>query len=123
MVSGDLAARSIVRSIKRVSVGNVSSLVRHYERACSAEMGDELRDSVLIQRALFSSRRTIGDAIRGANRGSSLTDAILEVAIGTREYRALRRQMFISAPRFSARLAWARARAWFASVPAAADSR
>ena len=105
MVSGDLAARSI----KSVSPDRrASSLVHHYERACQHEVGVELRESVLIQRDLFTDRRRIEKVIRGAGQRSPLVDRILDLAIGDLDYRNLRRQMFIHAPRFSARLAWAR---------------
>jgi geranylgeranyl reductase family protein len=120
MVSGDLAAQSIAGSIKGPRPRPLSSLVRHYERSCAAEIGAELRDSVLIQRDLFADRSRISAVIRGANSRSPLTQSILDVAVGARGYRQLRRQMFAFAPRFSARLAWARARSVFASAPRSA---
>jgi flavin-dependent dehydrogenase len=112
MVSGDLAARSI----KSLSPDRrASSLVHHYERACQHELGAELRESVLIQRHVFGDRHRIAGVIRGVRRRSPLVDRILDVAIGDLDYRSLRRQMFLHAPRFSARLAWTRLRSLFTS--------
>src|SRR5204863_9551515 len=53
MVSGDLAARAIIET-PRAPAGD--RLARQYRRACHAEIGQELRDSVLVQRYLFGSR-------------------------------------------------------------------
>src|SRR5205823_8892105 len=53
MVSGDLAARAVIATRGVVSRDQVA---RRYRRACSDEIGRELRDSVLVQRHLFSDR-------------------------------------------------------------------
>src|SRR6266487_305142 len=99
MVSGDLAARAILGT--RASQG---SLVRRYRRAWDYEIGAELRDSVVIQRYLFSDRRRIARVISGANREQTITRLILDFAAGGRTYRDLRRQVFARSPLLAGRL-------------------
>ena len=55
MVSGDLAARTIADA----AVDRQADLAVRYRRACDREVGQELRDSVLIQRYLFRNPRRI----------------------------------------------------------------
>jgi geranylgeranyl reductase family protein len=91
MVSGDLAARTIIEC-------GHSDLASAYRRACDREIGLELRDSVLIQRYLFSNPRRISRMIRVAPRRSAITNLILDYAIGRRSYPAVRRQILARAP-------------------------
>jgi len=101
MVSGDLAARAVVET-----AANPASLADAYCRACSYEIGAELRDSVAIQRFLFSDRRRIAQVIAGAPREAALTRLILDFACGGRPYRDLRRQILARSPRLAWRLIW-----------------
>ena len=103
MVSGDLAARAIIDA-RRVGAGH-SELAARYGRACDAEMGAELRDSVLIQQYLFRDNARIRAVIEAAPR-SIVTRLILDFAVGRMSYRGLRRRMFTRAPGLAARLAW-----------------
>jgi flavin-dependent dehydrogenase len=103
MVSGDLAAGAVINTAR----GATASLAARYHRACNAEIGAELRDSVLIQRYLFADRRRIAHVIQGAHGEPVLTRLILNFALGHLSYGALRRQMLLRAPRLAARLAWA----------------
>jgi flavin-dependent dehydrogenase len=98
MVSGELAAQAIVRSRA------TSTLVRRYARACDHEIGTELRDSVLIQRHLFADRQRIADVIAGAKRNGAATRLILDLAIGRRSYREVRRRLLVRSPRLAGRL-------------------
>jgi geranylgeranyl reductase family protein len=104
MVSGDLAARAVIAT----PPGPPDSMADRYRRACDAEVGAELRDSVLIQRYLFADRRRIARVIEGARSEPALTRLILDFAIGRLGYRSLRRRMLRRAPRLAARLAWSR---------------
>ena len=61
MVSGELAARAVVETWSAGSDGVAS----RYARACDAEIGRELRESVLIQRTLFADRCAIARVIGG----------------------------------------------------------
>ena len=100
MVSGDLAARAVVASAR-----TPDSAVDRYERACRAQIGAELADSVLLQRYLFRSRHRIGRIISAA-RGASLTSLILGWAMGERPYGDIRLRMATEAPGLAAHSAW-----------------
>jgi flavin-dependent dehydrogenase len=106
MVSGELAARSVVAS----AASAVTSLVRRYRHAVDHEIGAELRDSVLIQRYLFADRRRIARVVAGARRAPEITRLILDFAVGGLSYRALRRRVCSKAPLLGGRLLWERLR-------------
>lgn len=93
MVSGELAGRAVVESI-----GNVPLMAETYRRACDHEIGSELRDSVLIQRFLFADRRRIAHVIAGASNGGQMTNLVLDLAMGKRSYRDVRRRWLLGAP-------------------------
>jgi geranylgeranyl reductase family protein len=101
MVSGDLAAKAAVE-------GPVDGLAGRYRQACRAEMGAELRMSVLIRRYLFHDRRRIAGVIRGARRAPRLTARILDFAKGDIRYPELRRWVVRRAPGLAGRLMWER---------------
>jgi len=100
MVSGELAADAVLGDDPR-------PVADRYRRMVDAEVGDELRDSVLLQRYLFADRRRIIDVIEAAGRESAMTKLILDFATGRMSYRALRRRMLTRSPMLAARLLWA----------------
>ena len=89
MASGELAAHAVLATTPRT----MRSLTARYAAACNAEMGQELRESVLIQRALFADRRRIARVIKGAATEPVLTRMILDCAIGRVRYAELRRKL------------------------------
>lgn len=101
MVSGDLTAGAVLGSKK-----SVRGLAERYRRACDYEIGAELRDSVIIQRYLFGDHRRMARVIDGAHREHAATRLILDLAIGRRSYRQVRRQVLARAPLFAGRLGW-----------------
>jgi len=101
MVSGELAAKSVIQSAAP------QTLARRYSAAVNYEIGAELRDSVLIQRYLFADRRRIAEIIGGANREPA-TRLILEFAAGRRSYRDVRLRLLARAPLLAGRLVWGR---------------
>jgi len=105
MVSGELAARAVIQT-----GGAPAQMVSAYRRACDYEIGDELRDSVAIQRFLFADRRRISDVIDGAHREAALTRLILTFACAGGSYRALRRRILARSPILAGRLIWDRIR-------------
>lgn len=94
MVSGDLAARSVIET----GTDRVDTLAGRYRRLVNVEIGAELRDSVLIQRYLFGDRRRIDRFVDGARRRETMTRRVLDFAIGHVGYRRLRRELVASAP-------------------------
>jgi geranylgeranyl reductase family protein len=107
MVSGELAAKSIVES----TGDGLAGLAGRYRHAVDHEIGAELRDSVLIQRYLFADRRRIARVVAGASRAPEIARLILEFAVGGLSYPALRRRVFAQAPLLGGRLLWERLRA------------
>jgi geranylgeranyl reductase family protein len=105
MVSGDLAARTIVEGRNHTSR---TDLATPYRRACEREIGSELHDSVLIQRYLFSNPRRIDRIVRAAPRHGAITDLILDYAIGRRSYRSVRRRVLARAPHLALSLVLAK---------------
>ena len=89
MASGDLAANAVLHTTPRTLPG----LTARYAAACDDEMGQELRESVLIQRALSPIAGRIARVIRGAASEPVLTRMILDCAIGRVRYAALRRTL------------------------------
>ena len=100
MVSGDLAANTIV------DCANPASMATRYTSACDYEIGAELRDSIAIQRYLFADRRRIARIVRGANRERATTRLILDLAMGRRSYKEVRRRILVRAPLLAGRLIW-----------------
>jgi len=99
MVSGDLAARAVL-----ASAPHLTRAAARYRRACDDEIGAELRDSVLIQRYLFADTRRIGQIVRGANRERAVTRLALDLALGHRSYRDVRRRILARSPGLLARM-------------------
>jgi len=101
MVTGQLAAHAIVQS-----GGDTDRLARRYGRLVDHEIGVELRDSTLIQRYLFADRRRIAQVIDGARREPRITRLILDLAMGRRPYRSVRRRILAGAPGLAWRFLW-----------------
>jgi geranylgeranyl reductase family protein len=103
MVSGDLAGRAVASGASQLA-----TLANRYRRSCDHEIGTELRDSVLIQRYLFADRRRIQQVIAGAHRETALTRLMVELAVGRRSYRDVRRRVFARAPSLMFWFLWER---------------
>lgn len=87
MVTGDLAARAILEGRPH-----------RYVRAWRREIGAELRDSVIVQRFLFSEPGRVDAMVRGARRRPALAMALVDYAMGRRSYRAARRRLLFGSP-------------------------
>ena len=108
MVSGDLAARAVIEA--RGASGDAAA--RRYRRAVSREIGPELRDSVLVQRHLFSDRRRISRIIRHAHHDPAITKLILDYAMGRRSYLSARRGLIGRSPHLALSLMWERTKSF-----------
>jgi flavin-dependent dehydrogenase len=100
MVSGELAARAVIATQHTAWEG----VAKRYAHACDAEMGRELRESVLIQRTLFADRRRIARIIGGVASEPVLTRTLLDFAMGKVSYGVVRRRLLMRAPLFALRL-------------------
>jgi geranylgeranyl reductase family protein len=112
MVTGELAARAIVAT---PAADVTRRLAARYRRACRAEVGAELRDSVLVQRHLFANRRRIARVVASATGNPAVTRLVLDYAMGRRSYRAVRRRVVAGAPMMAMQLAWQYVRVVFGS--------
>lgn len=79
MVSGDLAAKALLQGS-----------ARRFEGAWRAEIGPELRDSVLVQRFLFRNSERIERMVKGARLYPELAASVVDYAMGNLGYRAAR---------------------------------
>ncbi len=105
MVTGDLAAEAILSA--RGSTGVAPARARRaYARAWRAEIGAELRDSVLIQKYLFHSPVRMDHVVRVARTRPIFSECLVDFASGRLSYRAARRRLLWHFPRLLPRLAW-----------------
>jgi geranylgeranyl reductase family protein len=110
MVTGDLAAGAILAA--RGSDGFAADRARRaYVRAWRREIGAELRDSVLIQKYLFSTPARMDRVVRVAQTRPEFSETLVDYASGRLSYHAARRRLVWHFPRLLPRLALQAARA------------
>ena len=110
MVTGDLAAESILAA--RSAGAIVAARARRaYVRAWRQEIGAELRDSVLIQKYLFSTPARMDRLVRVAQTRPEFSEILVDYASGRLSYSAARRRLLWHFPRLLPRLALLAARA------------
>ena len=105
MVTGELAAEAVLAA-RRARAVDPAAARRGYVRAWKREIGAELRDSVLIQKYLFSSAARMDRVVRGAQTRPEFSRILVDYASGRISYRAARRQLLWHFPRLLPRLAW-----------------
>jgi flavin-dependent dehydrogenase len=105
MVTGELAGRSLLASLRDESPRQGLDLSRRYPRAWKREVGAELRDSLLIQRYLFADPARISSVVRGASSWPRLARTIIDYASGDVSYPAARRRILRQFPAAALRLA------------------
>jgi len=104
MVSGDLAAAAVLAARHGRAVDPARAR-RAYLRAWRAEIGAELRDSVLVQKYLFPVPERMNNVVRGANARPEFSQILVDYASGRLSYRAARRRLLWHFPRLLPRLA------------------
>jgi hypothetical protein len=95
MVTGEHAARAVLET---APADVAARLARGYRRRCAKEIGDELRDSVLVQRYLFADRQRIARVIAAVQRSPAAARLVVDYASGRRPYAAIRRTVLGRAP-------------------------
>jgi geranylgeranyl reductase family protein len=105
MVSGELSGRAILEDAAFDDPRGGTTAGARYEDAWRAEIGAELRDSVLIQKYLFRDAARIEGVVGGASRFREVADLIIGYAMGTVSYREARRRVLRRFPRVLVRLA------------------
>jgi geranylgeranyl reductase family protein len=105
MVTGELAA-SAVLAARQGSTIAPDRARRLYVRAWRAEIGAELRDSVLIQRYLFRTRDRMDGIVSAANSRPEFSQWLVDYASGRMTYLEARRRLVSRFPRLVPKLAW-----------------
>lgn len=101
MISGELAGRAIADAgAARDTAGP------RFQKMWKREMGGELRDSVMIQRYLFSDHARVNNLVRAARALPWVQAAMVDYVAGAKSYGALRRDVLLRSPATAARLAW-----------------
>ena len=99
MVTGELAAKAALEA------ASPAAMRRAYVKAWRKEIGAELRDSVLIQKYLFSTPARMDRVVSGANARPEFSRILVDYASGRLSYRAARRRLLWYFPRLLPRLA------------------
>jgi geranylgeranyl reductase family protein len=94
MVTGDLAGRALAGAGPRA-----------FERLWRAEIGGELRDSVLVQRDLLTTPSRIDRLVRAAHGAPTVAALIVRYAMGEVSYSTARRRLLLGSPMAALRLA------------------
>jgi len=105
MVTGELAASAVLASRDRGRIVPERAR-RAYVRAWRAEIGAELRDSVLIQRYLFRTRERMDGVVAVANSQPEFSQWLVDYASGRLSYQAARRRLVSRFPKLLPKLAW-----------------
>jgi flavin-dependent dehydrogenase len=90
MVSGDLAAGAVARTLRDSASAAPGVALSRFTRAWRTEVGQELRDSVLLQRYLFGSPDRVAAVIAGASEQGAVTAATVRYLAGQAAYRRVR---------------------------------
>ena len=91
MVSGELAARAALEAIRN---GNFAGAqLRGYEFAWKQEIGDELANSVRLQKLLLADPTRIDRIVRAASRHPVLADLLARFATGALTHAQFKRSM------------------------------
>ena len=100
MIVGELAGRAFATTREPREAG------RLYDSLWRAEIGAELRDSVYIQKFLFSNHDRVNRFVRLGGRSRWLARAVIDYTAGNRSYRQVRRDVVWRAPFKALRLVW-----------------
>jgi geranylgeranyl reductase family protein len=97
MVSGELAAKAIINAV-RVKERRVAPDLSSYSRAWRAEVGQELRDSVVLQRYLFGRRERVDGVVAGASGHDGLSGTVIRYLSGQLSYAHVRSRVLARNP-------------------------
>ena len=91
MVSGELAARAALDAIRERNFS--SAQLASYQRAWKSEIGDELAQSVRLQKLLLADPGRIDRIVRAASRHAALAEILAHYATGAITHAQFRRSM------------------------------
>jgi geranylgeranyl reductase family protein len=91
MVTGELAANTAIDALRAGDFG--SAQLRDYETAWRREIGDDLRNSVRLQKALRADPARIDRVVKAASRHPVLADLLARFATGALTHSQFKRSM------------------------------
>jgi geranylgeranyl reductase family protein len=91
MASGELAARAAIQAIRADNFA--SAQLSNYETAWKQEIGDELSNSVRLQKLLLADPTRIDRIVRAASRHAVLADLLARFATGALTHTQFKRSM------------------------------
>ena len=92
MVSGDLAARAALDAVQASNF--LSAQLCGYETAWKGEIGDDLSNSVRLQKLLLADPERMDRLVRAASRHAVLADLLARYATGALTHAQFRRSMW-----------------------------
>jgi geranylgeranyl reductase family protein len=91
MVTGELAARAAIDAVRAANFG--SAQLSGYDREWRREIGDELGNSVRLQKMLLADPTRIDRIVRAASRHAVLADLLARFATGAITHAQFKRSM------------------------------
>jgi geranylgeranyl reductase family protein len=88
MVSGEHAGQTALNAVRNRNV-TAEFLCRH-DRACEAEIGHELRKSIMLQKRLFANPALIDSVVRFAKRNAAARNLLARFGVGEISYEELK---------------------------------
>jgi geranylgeranyl reductase family protein len=95
MVSGEHAGRTALDAIRNRNIS--AAYLRRHDRACEAEIGHELRKSVVLQKRLFANPALIDSVVRFARRNAAARSLLARFGVGEISYEELKRRTILEA--------------------------
>lgn len=95
MVSGEHAGRTALAALR--SRNTSAEFLRRHDAACDAELGNELRKSVALQKRFYSDPDLINIAVRFARRNDRVRELITRFGTGQISYEEMKRRAFVEA--------------------------
>ncbi len=95
MLSGEHAGKVALEAIRRRDTS--AEFLRRFDTACEAEVGHELRKSVMLQKRLFSNPKLIDSVVRFASRSKATRTLLTRFGVGELSYEELKRRAIAEA--------------------------
>ena len=95
MLSGEHAGKVALEALRYKNTS--AEFLRRYDNACEAEVGHELRKSVVLQKRLFSNPKLIDSVVRFANRSTAVRTLLTKFGVGEMSYEELKRRAIFEA--------------------------
>ncbi len=95
MVSGEHAGKTALAAIR--ARNTTAQFLRRHDEACNAELGDELRKSVTLQKRFYSDPELIDIAVRFAKHNDRVRALITRFGIGQISYEEMKRRAIFQA--------------------------